>query len=53
MTLGGWIFMIASWAVILGLFGYSMVRTLRRRPPPDNHNDERQRTSTDGADGRR
>ena len=29
MTLGGWIFMGASWLVILALFGYSMVRTLR------------------------
>jgi hypothetical protein len=28
MTLGGWIFMLASWAVILGLFGYCMFRTL-------------------------
>ena len=28
MTLGGWIFMLASWAVILGLFGYCMYRTL-------------------------
>ena len=29
MTLGGWIFMLASWAAILGLFTYCMVRTLR------------------------
>jgi len=28
MTFGGWIFMLASWGVILGLFGYCMVRTL-------------------------
>jgi len=28
MTLSGWVFMGASWAVILALFGYSMVRTL-------------------------
>ena len=30
MEPGGWIFMIASWVVILGLFGYAMRRTLRR-----------------------
>ena len=28
MTPGGWIFMLTSWTVILGLFGYCMVRTL-------------------------
>ena len=28
MSLGGWIFMLTSWAVILGLFGYCMIRTL-------------------------
>lgn len=28
MSLAGWIFMLASWGVILGLFGYSMLRTL-------------------------
>jgi len=34
MRLGGWIFMIASWAVILGLFVFSMARTLwgKKRP---------------------
>jgi hypothetical protein len=31
MTLGGWIFMGASWLVILGLFGFSLYRTFRRR----------------------
>jgi hypothetical protein len=35
MTTGGWIFMIASWGVILGLFGYSMFRTLTGRPGAD------------------
>ena len=29
MTIGGWIFMIVSWAVILWLFIFSMVRTLK------------------------
>ena len=28
MTIGGWIFMLVSWGVILGLFIFSMVRTL-------------------------
>ena len=28
MTQDGWIFMLASWGVILGLFGYCMYRTL-------------------------
>ncbi len=31
MTPGGWIFMLTSWAVILGLFSYCMYRTLRGR----------------------
>jgi len=31
MTLGGWIFMGASWLLILGLFAYSLVRTLREK----------------------
>jgi hypothetical protein len=29
--LSGWMFMGVSWLVILGLFGYSLVRTLRAR----------------------
>jgi hypothetical protein len=29
MTTSGWIFMGLSWAVILGLFAFSMARTLR------------------------
>jgi hypothetical protein len=28
MNLGGWIFMLGSWAVILGLFVYCIIRTL-------------------------
>jgi len=35
MTVGGWIFMVASWAVILALFAFSMARTLRTRGPAD------------------
>lgn len=31
MTSGGWVFMIASWLVILALFGYSFVRSLREK----------------------
>jgi hypothetical protein len=29
MTVAGWIFMIVSWAVIIGLFTFCMTRTLR------------------------
>lgn len=35
MTIAGWIFMVTSWTVIIGLFGYCMVRTLRS----DQHKD--------------
>lgn len=28
MTLSGWIFMLVSWTVIIGLFVYCMARTL-------------------------
>lgn len=31
MTLGGWIFLGASWLLILGLFVFSLVRTLREK----------------------
>ena len=31
MTLGGWIFLGASWLLILGLFAYCLVRTLREK----------------------
>lgn len=31
MTEAGWIFMLISWAVILGLFAYSMIRTLSHK----------------------
>ena len=36
MRVDGWIFMLTSWAVILGLFGYSMYLTLTSKPPPDD-----------------
>lgn len=31
MRFGGWIFLVTSWGVILGLFVYSMVRILRQK----------------------
>jgi hypothetical protein len=31
MTIGGWIFMLASWTVILTLFTFVVLRTVRRR----------------------
>jgi hypothetical protein len=31
MTVGGWIFLIAAWGIILAAFVYSMARTLRQR----------------------
>jgi hypothetical protein len=31
MHLNGWIFMGASWLVILGLFGYCLARTFRAK----------------------
>lgn len=31
MKLGGWVFLVAAWAVILAVFVYSMARTLRQR----------------------
>jgi hypothetical protein len=30
MNLSGWIFMLSSWLVIIGLFVYCMIRTLGR-----------------------
>ena len=35
MKLEGWIFLIASWSVIIGLFFYCMVRTMRQKSAPD------------------
>ena len=36
MSAAGWIFMLASWGVILGLFGYSMARTLASKRRDDS-----------------
>jgi hypothetical protein len=30
MTTAAWIFMLSSWGVIIGLFVYCLVRTLRK-----------------------
>lgn len=40
MKMAGWIFMLLSWGVILGLFVYSMVRTLRPRKPEDGSRED-------------
>jgi hypothetical protein len=32
MTTAGWIFMSASWGVLLAVFVYTLVRTLRPKP---------------------
>lgn len=40
MRVDGVIFMLLSWGVILGLFGYSMVRTLTGKPSDTPPNDE-------------
>jgi hypothetical protein len=32
MTIGGWIFMLVSWGLILGLLGFCLYRTLRTPP---------------------
>ncbi|MHC4551437.1 MAG: hypothetical protein ACYSUT_01530 [Planctomycetota bacterium] len=39
MTLAGWIFMITSWTIILGLFAFCLKRTLGGSP---NRNDSEQ-----------
>jgi hypothetical protein len=31
MTVGGWVFLIAAWALIAAVFVYSMARTLRQK----------------------
>ena len=41
MKLSGWIFMLVSWGVIIGLFVYCMARTLRSgKKPPEQENGE-------------
>ena len=37
MTLAGWIFMLVSWTVIIGLFIFCMIRILK---PPKQDNDQ-------------
>lgn len=32
MTVAGWIFMGVSWTVILAVFVYALIRTLRSKP---------------------
>ena len=34
MTTGGWIFMIGSWTLILGVLGYCMYRIVTEKRPP-------------------
>jgi len=44
MSISGWIFMILSWSVILGMFTYCMYRTLKKdtqqnpEQTPENEN---------------
>ncbi len=42
MKLGGWIFMLISWGIIIGLFVYCMVRTLTSGNPPSGEDEEDQ-----------
>lgn len=42
MTTAGWIFMIVSWAIIIGLFAFCMRRTLK---PQDKTHQEENRQS--------
>lgn len=39
MTAAGWIFMIISWGVILGMFAYCLSRTLRPTKKYDSTQD--------------
>ena len=34
MTAAGWVFLIGSWAAILGLTAFCVARLLRPKPPP-------------------
>lgn len=40
MNIGGWIFMSASWAIIIGLFVYCMIRTLTSGKRTDDREDQ-------------
>lgn len=42
MTLAGWIFMIVSWTVIIGIFSFCLSRTLRPRAKDNNTNEPEQ-----------
>lgn len=44
MTAAGWIFMLISWTVIIGLFTFCLKRTLR---PKANNNSEENTHSPD------
>jgi len=35
MSTSGWVFMIVSWAAILGVAVYCLIRTLRSKKSPD------------------
>jgi hypothetical protein len=39
MTIAGWLFMSASWLVILGLFIFCLCRTLRSKDKNDTRQD--------------
>jgi uncharacterized membrane protein len=47
MTIEGWIFMIISWAVIIGLFIFCMTRTLR--PAKKASAQEKQKEDTESS----
>lgn len=36
MTTGGWVFMLTSWALILGLMAFCLYRTVHPRTPPES-----------------
>lgn len=44
MTAAGWIFMIVSWTVIIGMFTFCMTRTLRPGSKPDQADNPKEDT---------
>jgi uncharacterized membrane protein len=46
MNLAGWIFMIISWAVIIGLFVFCMFRTLRPSRKESTSNETSQQSKS-------
>lgn len=40
MTLAGWIFMIVSWTVIIGIFAFCLSRTLRPSDKTKNETEQ-------------